>query len=131
MDERWWQLMEERHDTGPLPTHDSRCESPIERLLFPALQEHAAKRGYEVEPQFELGFFRYDFVIKRAGDPVAVIECDSREFHSRPEQLKRDAEKDAVAKKNGLRIFRFMGQSIRSNPMRCAEDVFFGLWEAS
>ncbi len=137
--ERIQRLSAEADDRSNRPTkaieflvlgRPDKCESPIERYLAAALAEPAKKWGYEVIPQFELGRYRYDFAIKsvRAGKVIAVVECDGREFHSSPDQLANDADKDRLAKAEKLALFRIRGTEICKNAQQEANEIIFSLW---
>jgi hypothetical protein len=115
-----------------------RIESPIEYRLYAWLKRLGDKYGYLIKanpPKLGnscLDRFRYDFAIfDRSGKALlALIECDSAEFHHLPEQLKRDKEKDAAAKAAGIRLFRWSGKEIYRDAHRCAEATFFSIWPA-
>lgn len=104
-------------------------ESPIEHRLYVWLKKLGTKYGYLIQAQWELDRFRYDFAITdRSGNLLALIECDGREFHSTPEQLARDAEKNAAAEAAGIRLFRWTGREIYRDAHSCAEAMFFWIW---
>jgi very-short-patch-repair endonuclease len=104
-------------------------ESAIEKLLADEFPRFAKPCGYVVVPQYELGPFRYDFAIKNdTGTVVAVVECDGRAFHSTAEQRQRDRAKDELARQHGLRMFRYSGRDICSNPAKIAEQIIFHTW---
>lgn len=101
-----------------------RCESPIEFLLahnLATLLFPDAER-VNIVAQYPLARFRYDFLINgvRQG-PLLLIECDGKDFHSSPEQIKNDALKDAAAAAADIKLMRFSGSAIFDNPMYCAQ----------
>ena len=115
-----------------------RIESPLEYRLYVWLKRLGDKYGYLIKANLpklgvpQLDRFRYDFaVFDKSGETLlALIECDSAEFHHLPEQLKRDREKDAAAKATGIRLFRWTGKEIYRDAQRCAEATFFSIWPA-
>jgi very-short-patch-repair endonuclease len=109
-----------------------RIESPLEYRLYVWLKRLGAKYGYLIKAQWQLDRYRYDFAItdRSGGKVLALIECDSAEFHGLPEQLKRDREKDEAAKVAGIRLFRWSGKEIYRDAQRCAEATFFSIWPA-
>ena len=111
----------------PVALGDMPCESPIERQLAGHLVSTAGQWGFEVIPQFKLGRYRYDFAIAWDGNVIALVECDGAEFHSTPDQLKRDAAKDLLAEQSGFRMFRYSGREIHRDPWKCAEEIIFRL----
>jgi len=99
------------------------CESPIEVDLGTALIETAG-REFEIWPQFNLHRYRYDFAIYRPGaKPIALVECDGKEFHGTPQQRLNDANKNATAVAAGLTLFRLTGSEIYSDPRRAAQLI--------
>jgi very-short-patch-repair endonuclease len=109
-----------------------RIESPLEYRLYAWLKRLGAKYGYLIKAQWQLDRFRYDFaVLDKCGEKLlALIECDSAEFHHSPQQLKRDKEKDEAAKAAGIRLFRWSGKEIYRDAHQCAEATFFSIWPA-
>jgi very-short-patch-repair endonuclease len=82
-----------------------KCESPIERRLYDALQ----MRGYYVQTQMPCGKYRIDLALPAY---KIAIECDGRAYHSTFEQKARDRRKDAYLRKHGWKVLRFTGRSI-------------------
>jgi very-short-patch-repair endonuclease len=143
----WWERMQRLADDADvasgigldelsfqqvkLSSETWRIESPLEYRLYVWLKRLGAKYGYLIKAQWQLDRFRYDFAITdRARNLLALIECDSAEFHRLPEQLKRDKEKDEAAKVAGIRLFRWSGKEIYRDAQRCAEATFFSIWPA-
>jgi very-short-patch-repair endonuclease len=82
-----------------------KCESPIERRLYDALQ----LRGYYVQTQVPCGKYRIDLALPAY---KIAIECDGRSYHSSPEQKAHDRRKNAYLRKNGWKVLRFSGRMI-------------------
>jgi very-short-patch-repair endonuclease len=85
-----------------------KCESPIERRLYDALQ----LRGYYVKTQFPCGKYRIDLALPTY---KIAIECDGRAYHSSPEQKAHDRRKNAYLRKHGWKVLRFSGRMINRN----------------
>jgi very-short-patch-repair endonuclease len=118
-----------------------KTESPIETIFGAAvslLMEEAlgddfkvGKTGLEANftlvPQYKLGGYRYDFAVCVAGEALVLIECDGKDFHSSPEQIANDANKDNFATFSGKKILRFSGSVINSHADLCAREVVSAL----
>lgn len=99
------------------------CESPIEIDLGAALIDLAEDR-VTIEPQLSLGPYRFDFSVRaKDGGLLCLVECDGKEFHSTPEQIKNDAAKDRFAKSIGVALIRRTGQEIYRDPYQCAASI--------
>lgn len=74
-----------------------------------------------LQPQYQLQRFRYDFAILARGQsqPLILIECDGKEFHSTEEQQANDRLKDEAAVKAGTQLVRFSGSEINNDIDRC------------
>jgi hypothetical protein len=105
-----------------------KCESPIE-IDFGARITKAFRviddETFLLVPQYVLGPFRYDFAIVGKGlpKPIALIECDGKEFHQTNEQLANDQSKNALAVKESIFLFRFSGSEIFRCPDECVRQV--------
>jgi very-short-patch-repair endonuclease len=101
------------------------CESPIERQFGTAAAAVFGRVGLRVVPQYELSGYRYDFAIRhlRFERPLALIECDGKEFHSTAEQLDNDHKKHVAAGEIGIFVIRYSGAAIVRDAKDCAEDA--------
>jgi very-short-patch-repair endonuclease len=79
--------------------------------------------------QFPLGRFLYDLYLKREGrpKPLALIECDGKDFHSTDDQIAKDREKDALADRSGIPLLRFSGSEIFRELDCCVVRIFKAL----
>jgi very-short-patch-repair endonuclease len=107
---------------------ESRCESPIEIDLATRVTKALRVIGDDtlsLVPQYVLGPYRYDFAIVRGGrtNPVVLVECDGKEFHSTPEQLLNDTAKNRLAKARGTILLRFAGAEIYREPGLCVAKM--------
>lgn len=127
-------------------TGSSNITSPIEQILYAALNALTALEGLDAEncrneagavtfkglyitPQFEVGPYRVDFLCTYSFDAdspkkAVIIECDSHEFHDRNEPERRyEKRRDRFLQKSDFKVFRFTGKEIMSDPFRCAQEV--------
>lgn len=116
------------------------CESPIEvdfaaafvellaGLSIPVLfapgmdKDDFGSAEILVIPQWPIERFRFDFLLSSSfsGLRRVLVECDGKEFHSAPEQIANDRNKDAAAGKLGLTVLRFTGAELHFRARECA-----------
>lgn len=108
-----------------------------------------------ITPQYQKGDFRIDFLLEyediipdfenqvKTNDGHEIprcknvkknllIECDGHDFHEKTkEQARKDKQRDRILQSLGYKIFRFTGSEIWSDPIKCAEEVFNELENAS
>ena len=129
------------------------CESPIERLMLPALvfadygasfasfpaQIHIPStddppRGdLVIIPQFAFVKYRFDFGVLADIDGhwrITAVECDGEEYH---QDAVKDRRRDAYLKAFGITTFRFKGTDIQADPLPLAAQVAAHVqtWRAS
>lgn len=103
-DHRKWQAIRAIYKTidtrkyDPYPVDWTQVFSPIEHMAWGEIRGV----GLPFYPQLPIGMFFADFA-----DPVEriVIECDGKDFHDPV----RDAERDALMRADGWRVFRVPG----------------------
>jgi very-short-patch-repair endonuclease len=98
-------------------------ESPIETMLGVALFD-VLEHSWQIIPQFKWRAYRIDWCLRRPDKTDIFIECDGKEFHSKPEDVARDRRRDAEIAKAGIKLFRFTGSEIFRNPKGCAFRVY-------
>jgi very-short-patch-repair endonuclease len=101
-----------------------KCDSPIEIDLGVKINKVLRvidDASLSLVPQYEMGPYRYDWAIVRDSklDPLALVECDGKDFHSTVEQLENDRAKDRLASSRGVMLRRFTGSEIHRNPDLC------------
>lgn len=118
-----------------------KTESPIETIFGAAVSllmedvlgddfkvgPTGLEANFTLVPQYKLGPYRYDFAVCVAGEAIILIECDGKDFHSSPEQIANDSDKDKLAAASDKRILRFTGSMINSHSDLCARDVVAAL----
>jgi len=97
-------------------------QSAIEKKFEDSLSELAD--AIESEKWFgdkeKHGRYRVDFILK---DVKLIIELDGHNYHSSPEQLKKDAIRQRYLTRAGYSVIRFTGSEIYHNVKSCVEDV--------
>ena len=93
----------------------SHGETKIELKVRKQLDE----LGIIYFPQYQMGWYFCDFFLIELG---LVIECDGVYWHSRPEIIVNDAEKDKYIRNLGYDIIRIPENEIKS-PLFNVEDV--------
>lgn len=120
----------------------TECESPIEKILFVALDVVTYLRSCEfgkyivnITPQEEIKDdkkkYRVDFYICiekffNGYEKLCkiVVECDGYDYHQKnKKQVKHDNEREMRLKLLGYDVLRFSGTQIYENPMKCANDI--------
>jgi very-short-patch-repair endonuclease len=86
--------------------------------------------AFILKPQYSLGRYLYDWAIlrKERQQPAILVECDGKEFHSTPEQLRNDAQKDKLARSKGIFLRRFTGSEIHRAPDYCVAKILMTMW---
>ncbi|MGA4840546.1 AAA domain-containing protein [Streptomyces sp. G45] len=95
-------------------------ESLFEQHVYLRLKEH----GYHVIPQYPAGSKRIDLVVVGARGRLAV-ECDGERYHSTPEQIRRDQQRDRELQRVGWTFWRIRESEFRFDP----DEALSGLWE--
>ena len=127
-------------------------ESPIEQKLlinlmrdkrFTIVKEgEATGQGYFIYPQMQVGNYRADFIIKASGyqgnnrvwppnsHAAIAVECDGKEFHTSPEDVEYDRQRDEFFLTKGIKTLRFSGSIITRRPDYCIECIAHELEQA-
>lgn len=134
--------------------HLSACESPIERLMLPALvmanyghafasfpaELHVPAADSEpprgdllVIPQFAIIRYRMDFAVIATAEgqrKIVCVECDGEDFHK---DANKDRGRDNYLRAFGIETFRFCGSDIQADPLPLAATVASHIadWRAS
>lgn len=58
-----------------------------------------------------------------------IIECDSFQYHSSPDQLYKEKVRERRMMKTGIPILRFSGKEITKNPTKVAQEVIDFMFE--
>lgn len=87
-----------------------------------AVARKLAARGYTVLPQYSVGAYRIDLVVRGNNKSIA-IECDGERFHG-PEKLMEDIERQSILERQGWRFIRIRGSLFFRDEDRAMEAVF-------
>jgi very-short-patch-repair endonuclease len=98
------------------------------------LLKYPHSRVILITPQKTWKKYRIDFEITsvlfdpgseaRLIDKTIFVECDGHDFHERTkDQAKRDRSKDRAIQSAGIKILRFTGSEIWSNPLSCTNEI--------
>ena len=104
------------------------CDSPIEVSLGVKIKKALRVIGDQtltLKPRYFLGQYIYDLAIfrERRLYPIIIVECDGKDFHSTPEQLQNDAQKNKLAWSKGIVLLRFTGAEIHRTPDDCLAKI--------
>lgn len=118
------------------------CESPIESRFISSLiasrrfvvmeQEGAREcklegRDIAVVPQYKIGRYRLDFAFffyDINGQHHSInIECDGKEYHSSPEAVQRDKDRDHYMRCQGFDVWRYPGWALYHGDGACADEA--------
>ena len=81
-----------------------KAQSPFEEEVAMRL----INKGYRIEQQFPAGSYFIDIVVFDNDSKVA-IECDGERYHSRPEKIKEDMERQCILQRVGWKFIRIRG----------------------
>jgi very-short-patch-repair endonuclease/DNA polymerase III delta prime subunit len=95
----------------------SKAESVFEKEVIKRL----ISLGYNVIPQWKVGFYRIDLVIQ-SGDKKLAIECDGDRYHPM-EKIYEDMERQAILERLGWKFVRIRGSHFFRNPDEAIEPV--------
>lgn len=92
---------------APMPENVSRDvrQAPFDSLFEQRVFNDIVARGYHVNPQIEVNGRRLDLVITGGASRLAV-ECDGDAWHSTPEQVRADLEREQEIKRVGWTFWR-------------------------
>lgn len=91
-------------------------ESPIEFTFLTQLNTY----GVYGICQFAIGNYFADMAFP---EQRLVIECDGKEFHSTPEQIARDKQRDIFMQDLGWTVEHFSGSAIKNNSLELVHYV--------
>lgn len=92
-------------DHLPRRSQIKKTESPIEDILL--REFHMV--GLYPTLQYTIGKYRADFAFI---DTHLIVECDGKEYHSTPEQIEYDQNRQAYLEQQGWKVIRFSGSDI-------------------
>ncbi|MER5973490.1 AAA domain-containing protein [Streptomyces sp. NPDC002055] len=99
-------------------------QKPFESLFEQHVYLRLKARGYHVIPQCPAGSKRIDLVVVGARGRLAV-ECDGDRYHTTPEQIRHDEQRDRELQRVGWTFWRLPESEFRFDP----DHALSGLWE--
>ena len=109
----------------PLPALDDVQEDirqrPFDSLLEQRVFLRLRRRGYHVIPQYPVNDRRIDLVVVGAAGRLAV-ECDGRAWHTSPDQVKEDLEREL--RRFGWRFWRIRESEFCFDPERALQSLW-------
>ena len=99
---------------------DSYFEEKVAKSLFAA--------GYNISQQWKVGSYRIDIVVQYKDRKIA-LECDGERYHSSPEQVQNDWERQKLLERMGWKFIRIRGSEYFRNPEKAMKRVFEELKE--
>ncbi|MFJ8010806.1 AAA domain-containing protein [Streptomyces fagopyri] len=99
-------------------------QKPFESLFEQHVYLRLKQRGYHVVPQQPAGSKRIDLVVVGARGRLAV-ECDGERYHSAPDQIRYDQQRDRELQRVGWTFWRIPESEFRFDP----DQALAGLWE--
>lgn len=98
-------------------------QKPFESLFEQHVYLRLKARGYHVIPQYPAGSKRIDLVVVGARGRLAV-ECDGERYHSTPEQIRHDQQRDRELQRVGWTFWRIPESDFRLDP----DETLAGLY---
>ncbi|QKV72063.1 AAA family ATPase [Streptomyces harbinensis] len=102
---------------------DERCE-PFDSLFEQRVFRRIKERGYHVVPQWKVSGKRIDLVVTGETGRLAV-ECDGSPYHSTPDQIRDDYERERELRRAGWQFWRVRSSEFALSP----EDSMAPLWK--
>ena len=93
-----------------------KTESPIEDIMLLWFKRY----GITPDVQFKIPPYRVDFAFH---DVKIVIECDGKEYHSKPLDKVFDEKRDEYLASKGWVVVRVTGEEIYRNPWQIVENL--------
>ena len=110
-----------------------------EKFIYCPNNDDVFGAGWFVFPQYRVGKYRADFLIKAYGFPTLIrvwppkhittiaIECDGKDFHDK----EKDSIRDEHLKECGIETLRFSGAEIYHHPQNCIDRIISYIEERS
>ncbi|MET7797412.1 AAA domain-containing protein [Streptomyces decoyicus] len=102
---------------------DEPCK-PFESLFEQRVFRRIKERGYHVVPQWKISGKRIDLVVVGEAGRLAV-ECDGSPYHSNPDQIREDYERERELRRAGWQFWRVRSSEFALSP----EDSLAPLWK--
>ena len=107
---------------NPSVNYDTRLIELTESNFEKRVLQTLLNKGYEVHPQWKVGAYRIDMVIKDGVNRVA-LECDGEKWHTL-DNLADDLRRQAILERLGWRFIRIRGSAFYRNPEETMKWVY-------
>ncbi|MGW6864628.1 AAA domain-containing protein [Streptomyces sp. NPDC054901] len=114
------------HRPVEVPT-DRSC-APFESLFEQRVYRRIHARGYDVVPQWEVNGKRIDLVVT-GGHGRLAVECDGSPYHSKPQDIQADAERERELRRAGWTFWRVRSSAFALSPEQALEPLWTRLAE--
>ena len=98
--------------------------TPFDSLFEQRIFNEIAARGYHVNPQVPVNNRRIDLVVTGSSARLAV-ECDGDAFHSTPEQIRADLDREVELRRCGWTFWRVRESAYYADPIQ----AMMTLWD--
>jgi very-short-patch-repair endonuclease len=98
-------------------------QQPFESLFEQRVFLRLRRRGYHVIPQYPVNDRRIDLVVVGAGGRLAV-ECDGRAWHTSPDQVREDLERERELRRLGWKFWRVRESEFCFDPERALQPLW-------
>jgi very-short-patch-repair endonuclease len=98
-------------------------QRPFESLFEQRVFLRLRRRGYHVIPQYQVNDRRIDLVVVGAGGRLAV-ECDGRAWHTSPDQVREDLERERELRRLGWKFWRIRESEYCFDPERALQPLW-------
>jgi len=88
-----------------------------------AVAKRLIDAGYRIHQQYPVGGFRIDIVVEGESSRLAV-ECDGDKYHSSPEQIRKDLDRQALLERLGWEFHRIRGSDFYRDPDEAMARLF-------
>jgi very-short-patch-repair endonuclease len=105
---------------------DDVRQSPFDSLFEQRVFLRLRQRGYCVIPQYPVNDRRIDLVVIGSGRRLAV-ECDGRAWHTSPDQVRDDLERERELRRLGWKFCRIRESEFYFDPDRALQPLWVEL----
>jgi very-short-patch-repair endonuclease/cellulose biosynthesis protein BcsQ len=120
------QLIEHALDPHAKQAEIKLKQTQAESVFEEAVIHDLVTQGYEVIPQWQVGAYRMDMVVK-SGDKKIAIECDGDKYHQGEEKIREDMQRQAILERLGWKFIRIRGSEYYGDREKTMEKVFKAL----
>lgn len=116
-------LLEYAENPSAIETQRLRIEAYSDSPFEQEVAEQLVARGYHIEQQYAVGSYRIDMIVKDGTNQIA-LECDGDRYHSGPEKVREDMERQTILERVGWHFIRIRGSEYYRNPKSAMERIY-------